>query len=621
MVSALHQPRSTELLLSNGLLWLYAQGHKNHLFSAGDWLGTYMVAPDYSLNHHSKLVDLGNKATILFSRNEDRIIKLDQNQLVEQNGNIQGMSFEPALSNSLAFRQWRNVIPSQDPLYKLAEGRVTRKHYPVIQVTLDQKSSSFCIQVEFADYRKKSPILEPYSIWRQKQVQVAVTGAGNQHQSDLFQKSLRSLYKLRVVSPWGMVKVAGFPNFPSIFGRDFGISALGEIYLDPLGIRDETRIHLQLAGTKNNPVSGEQIGRAAHEYLLDIESHQGRYPQFPNYFANDANALLIINAFRLARIQHDFTIVNNYQRLLAKLWNHMLQLRSEATGLVTYAVNPDFFIRHQTFRDSGDAIQHPDGSEVISPIAPLHDQLCFLGALTELEWYVSAGYISPLNLSPDTLHDLIMEMSTALEHHYWMPKLQGYALALDGQGSQVKVLNSDIGLGLYYQLFRASRVQQMYNVLTDSSRLLSPVGVRTVSKEHPIYNSSNYLQGAVWPWQLAMILVGIHRYGLDASPFYHRFDNLSLAGTLHEVYDADDPALLPLSIKKASKNEDDTRFICIEQRWSASVVWLVLIEGILGIDIPYQIASKEIMEKLEQIKHTQGYSISNIYLKGKRYSI
>ena len=226
--------------------------------------------------------------------------------------------------------------------------------------------------------------------------------------------------------------------------------------------------------------------------------------------------------------------------------------------------------------------------------------------------YQEAGYPSPVNLSPDTLYDLISDFSNKLEQHYWMPDLNAYALALDGQGKQVKIVNSDVGLGLYYRLFRNDRVDELYTTLIDPERLLSPIGVRTISKEHKIYNSSSYLQGAVWPWQLAIILAGIPKYGLDQLPFLDRFYNLSLSGSLHEVYDAD-------AVLHSSVSLKDGHSTCVEQRWSAAVPWLALIEGILGIDISYQTEQTEIMEMLSQLKDTSGYSISNLYIKGKRF--
>ena len=81
-----------------------------------------------------------------------------------------------------------------------------------------------------------------------------------------------------------MIKAAGFPYFPSLFGRDFSISALGEIYITPIEVRTEARVHLEHLGKKRNDISGERFGRAPHEFTFDVESLANRYKNFPNWF-------------------------------------------------------------------------------------------------------------------------------------------------------------------------------------------------------------------------------------------------------------------------------------------------------------------------------------------------
>ncbi|UCE14691.1 MAG: hypothetical protein JSV04_05790, partial [Candidatus Heimdallarchaeota archaeon] len=423
---------------------------------------------------------------------------------------------------------------------------------------------------------------------------------------NLFQNSLRSLYKLRLLTPEGLIRAAGFPNFPSLFGRDFSISALGEIYVSPLEVREEARIHLEHLGTKEDELSGERLGRAPHEFTFDVESLADHYANFPNWYSNDANPLLLITIFRLGRLQHDFTLIDSYSEEIFNLWAHMLSLDLDHDNLIEYEQKPGQFVIHQTWRDGGDQIQYPDGTKVKQPIAPLHDQLCMIGAMKEILLYQKSTGRSPIGLETNELERRILQLQRTIEQEYWMSSLSAYALALDGDNEQVKVVNSDICMGYYYEIFNPNHAKMQYRTMIDRDRLFDSIGLRTISKEHPVYSNNGYQQGGVWPWQLALTIAGLSKYQLDAKPFIGCLHKLARERGIAEVYLADQTEPTPLSA-------------CIEQRWSSAVPWLALIEGILNQEINYETETPKddviVDEGFYQIR------VENFPLKGKKFDI
>ncbi|NHJ84511.1 MAG: hypothetical protein FK734_03565 [Asgard group archaeon] len=423
---------------------------------------------------------------------------------------------------------------------------------------------------------------------------------------DLYDNSLRSLYKLRLLTSEGEIKAAGFPYFPSLFGRDFAISALGEIYFDPLKIKEEILVHLKHLGKKIDIIRNEQPGRAVHEFLYDVESLENNYKHFPSWYANDSNALLLITIFRLARIQKDFDLIKTHSKEINLLWDHMLSLDIDQDGFLEYQHFPGQLLLHQTWRDGGDYIKHPDGGNVDYPIAPLHDQLCLIGAMKEISLYQEFNEPSILDLDNAVLKKEIKSLEKKIDEAYWMPELGSYALALDGQKGQVKVVNSDVCLGYYFEIFKKSNARTQYKALKDRERLLDSVGIRTVSKEHPLYSPEKYQLGAVWPWQLALTITGVRNYNLDIGPFFNCLKKISQEGSIAEVYAADKERPIPLSA-------------CIEQRWSSAVPWLALIEGIFGVTISYE--EDPIIRSLPPRDDIWQISVDNVVMHNKPHKL
>ncbi len=590
-----------QLILSNGLLWVYLESENVHLFSLGDWLLSYEVPPELSMNHQPEVLDQGDSATITYSNMLTRGLSLEKNILKDHSLLSAQYKFNPTFQTSFHFR--RDFVPQiRRRIISLENNEYMRQGYPKIKII--EEKNEFRVLCTFPRSRDTTIECITFNKWCMSQPKILTQ---NRSLHSLFQNSLRSLYKLRLLTPEGPIRAAGFPYFPSLFGRDFCISALGEIYIDPLEVQREAEVHLRHIGEKKSYFSGEQIGRAVHEFPYDIETLSNRYEEFPSWFSNDANPLLLITIFRLGRIQNDFSLIEGYSREILFLWEHMLSLDLDSDGLIEYKHKPGQLLIHQTWRDGGDHIQYPEGGTVNQPIAPLHDQLCMIGAMKEILLYQQFTGKSPIQTETTELLEKIKKLQNFIERAYWMPSLGAYALALDGENQQVRVVNSDVCFGYYYEIFSESKAKKQYKAMIDPDRLLDSIGLRTVSKEHPLYSAISYQRGGVWPWQLAISIAGVRKYGFDVEPFMRCFHTLSKEASIAEVYRADEDFPIPITG-------------CVEQRWSSAVPWLFLVEGILGQEINYDIKTPDMNFKTLQ-RIFQQIGVTNLPLKGKRYKI
>ena len=585
--------QKNKLIISNGLLWAYLKENTVDIFHLGNWLGSYEANKYYSLENCTEIIDQGNKVYLSYPDKSTREIILQKNILIDTLANV---VFTPTFSNSLHYRGDENLEPIKRPITTTDNNEYLRDGYPKLKTSITNNQFKLTVLLEESLLWKLD--VPDYVYWLSQHLKMEFT---NEHMSKLYATTLRSLYKLRMLTPDGEIKAAGFPDFPSLFGRDFAISALGEIYLNPMKIKEEVAVHLKHIGLKKDLIRGLQKGRAVHEYNYDVETMAGKYQHFPSWYANDSNALLLMTIFRLARLQFDFTIINEHPKTIKALWTHIAKLDLENDGLIRYKREPGQLLIHQTWRDGGDELKHSDDSRVNHPIAPLHDQLCLIGAMKEIYWYTQYNNTSPIGLTKEKLKEKIDEMENLIANKYWMPKLDSYALAIDGSGEQVKVVNSDVCIGYYYNIFPADQAVKQYRAIIDPKRLYDLVGIRTISKEHPSYSPRKYQRGAVWPWQLSLTIAGLRNYNLDMNPLVECLEVLTRDKSIAEVYIADEEQPTPLTS-------------CVEQRWSSAIPWLALLEGILGLKINY--TDEPTWDPVDNFEKFGLEKISDLYING-----
>ena len=93
-----------------------------------------------------------------------------------------------------------------------------------------------------------------------------------------------------------------------------------------------------------------------------------------------------------------------------------------------------------------------------------------------------------------------------------MPDKNYYAMALDRNKQQLKVMASNPGYLLFSNAIDVTRATQVVKGLM-SSGLNSGWGIRTLSQEELTFNPMSYHRGSVWPHDNALIAYGMATYG------------------------------------------------------------------------------------------------------------
>jgi glycogen debranching enzyme len=110
------------------------------------------------------------------------------------------------------------------------------------------------------------------------------------------------------------------------------------------------------------------------------------------------------------------------------------------------------------------------------------------------------------------LDDEAARLKTSFEETFWLPDLETYALALDGQKRPCRVRSSNAGHLLFSGIVGPERGAIVARELL-RPRFFSGWGIRTIAKDEPRYNPMSYHNGSIWPHDNALIALGLARYG------------------------------------------------------------------------------------------------------------
>jgi glycogen debranching enzyme len=155
--------------------------------------------------------------------------------------------------------------------------------------------------------------------------------------------------------------------------------------------------------------------------------------------------------------------------------------------------------------------------------------------------------------------ELLKKIYASFNRRFWYPE-GGYLYdIIDGETGEDSSIrpNQLFSISLTHPVLEQSRWRSVFDIVT--THLLTPVGLRTLSPDHPDYKShywgdlrardAAYHQGTVWPWLLgAYVDVWLKiapRVGKkEAHEFLNSFlthMSVSCAGTINEVFDAEEP--------------------------------------------------------------------------------
>jgi glycogen debranching enzyme len=273
-----------------------------------------------------------------------------------------------------------------------------------------------------------------------------------------------------------------------------------------------------LQGRVVNDFNEEQPGRIVHEYWQPvpprmIEGHwplvEGRY-----YGTFDATFLYMVTIAEVHAYFDDAPLLEELWPGVEAALRWMLEWSDlDGDGRVEYLRrNPEGYgLSNQSWKDSSESVQAPKGGQLAQPLAWI-----------EVQGYAWAAYASYLalaeqrhSLQPPLRQEIERRMAHLQEglQRFWLPQEHIFAIALDGQKQPIPAVSSNPGHLLWSGILSPAQAGEISERLMRSD-LCTPWGLRTLSDQSYYYNPFLYQCGTVWPFDNAIIALGMNRYGL-----------------------------------------------------------------------------------------------------------
>lgn len=365
---------------------------------------------------------------------------------------------------------------------------------------------------------------------------------------NLWQTAVTSLQSLQ--SPLGVTASGADGHFHAIFGRDSLWTVLLALEAGRLLRAKEKGMELQddhhqvdrkgqpyifgwlhdlastvlrglarLQGQVVNDFNEEQPGRIVHEYWDPVPERMiaARWPVMLNgcyYGSFDATFLYLITVAQVDAFFDD-------TRLLEELWPSVeLALQWMLTwsdldqdGLVEYERrNPEGIgLDNQVWKDSSESL-HVRDRRVQHPVAWI-----------EVQGYAWAAYAAYIELAKKrfaltpALHEEIQKRMDNLQkglQRFWLKDEQCPALALEGDKRPIPVVASNAGHLLWSACLEQKQATQIAKRLLQPD-MLTPWGLRTLSEKAYYYNPLSYHCGSIWPFDNAVVALGLQKYGFE----------------------------------------------------------------------------------------------------------
>lgn len=328
--------------------------------------------------------------------------------------------------------------------------------------------------------------------------------------SRLLARGIADLEALTLTDPdraGAVFAAAGTPWYLTLFGRD---SLWAARFTLPLGTdlaAGTLRVLADRQGTRHDLVTAEAPGKIAHEVRPE---GIGDLPEV--YFGTvDATALwicLLHDAWRWGMPEPEVAA------LLEPLGQALRYLVEEADadgdGFLEYIDRTGHGLTNQGWKDSGDAIQFPDGTVATPPIALAEAQAYAYEAALAGAALVTAFGQPPTGPDADRLREWAAQLRSRFHATFWVRDHRGHfpAIALDGAKVPVPTAASNLGHLLGTGLLDSEQAA------TVAARLAAPdldcgYGLRTMSAEVTGYNPLGYHTGTVWPHDTAIAVRGL----------------------------------------------------------------------------------------------------------------
>jgi glycogen debranching enzyme len=183
----------------------------------------------------------------------------------------------------------------------------------------------------------------------------------------------------------------------------------------------------------------------------------------------------------------------------------------DGDGFQEYQTRSSDGLQNQSWKDSGKAIVHADGSDVKAP-----------KALCELQGYVYDAWLRMAHIydalaqpkAANRLRKKAQDLFDRFNEKFWDEDLATYVLALDGDKRPARSIASNAGHCLWSGIVPKQRAARVAARLMQAD-MFGTFGIRTLSNTHPSFNPLHYQVGAIWPHDNGLIGQGMKRYSLN----------------------------------------------------------------------------------------------------------
>jgi glycogen debranching enzyme len=365
----------------------------------------------------------------------------------------------------------------------------------------------------------------PLSVAAMRQAQAAASAAlldgyagietASQGLGEVLARSLTDIALLEVRRGEHRFTTAGIPWFVGLFGRDSLLPTIQCLAYNPaLGARTARALaHWQ--GIKDDPFTSEEPGKILHELRVGELTHLREVSQTPSYASVDATLLFLIAVAKHVLWTGDLQVFtalrSNVDRALAWLDRKTAE---NAAGYVTYDGLADGSQPiNQSWRDSGTGVLRSDGSYPKPPLALVEAQ----GYAYQARHLISAVL---RRAGDDAQADLLEAAASRLQERFlrefWMEGEGCYCLGLEQDGRQITSVTSNAAQVLWTGIATPDHAHKIAERMMRPD-MFSGWGIRTLSNDHAAFDPLAYQQGSVWPFDNALIVSGLRRYGEDAA--------------------------------------------------------------------------------------------------------
>jgi glycogen debranching enzyme len=373
---------------------------------------------------------------------------------------------------------------------------------------------------------------------------------------------------------------AGLPLYVALFGRDTLTAAWEAAPVSTDLMRGTLTVLAGQRGRTGDDWRDEQPGRMLHEAHTGPLAALNYTPQGRSYGSLTTSGFY---PFVVAQLWHwtgDKSLVAPFvdPAVAALKWLDECSDRN-GDGFFDYKTRSTMGTENQGWKDSGDALVHADGSDVLKPIATCEEQGIAYAAklnLAEVLWWLDRK-----DEAKRLAHEA-NELKKRFNEAFWMEDEGFFAMALDADRRQVRSIGSNalhcVATGIADEALVTRTLDRLF-----APDMFSGWGVRTLSSDHPAYNPYSYHRGTVWPVEHGPFAVGAYRYGA-----HERVEQVCRAQ--FETAALFDHFRLPECLTGHARDEDHP-FPAVypaansPQAWSATTSY-TLLQALLGLQ-PY----------------------------------